>query len=86
MRAGLRNINGIINLSRKLLFWADRGDIQRTDDSCGVLFGMTRDCAYKMLGMALKERERHIRNGTREMDEEEQNAENGSPVDEGAGP
>jgi hypothetical protein len=85
MRASSRNIKGIIDLSRKLLFCADRGDIQRTDDSCGVLFGMTRDCAYKMLGMALKERELHIRNGTWEMDEEEQKAENGSPIDEGAG-
>ena len=72
MRECSKNINGIIDLSRKLLFCADRGDIQRIDDSCGVLFGMTRDCAYKMLGMALKERDLHIKNGTWDMDGEEQ--------------
>ena len=82
MSASTKNINGIISLSKRLLFCADRGDIQRTDDSCGVLFGITRDCAYKMLGMALKERELHIQNGIWDMNDEEQDGRNESPVDE----
>lgn len=63
MRECNRNIECLIELSTKLLFCADRGDMQREDDSCGVLFGMTRDCAYKILGMARRERETHKQKG-----------------------
>ena len=59
-----RNISYLIDLSRKLLFCADRGDIQRKDDTCGVLYGMTRDCAYKILDLTIKERSLHIMKGT----------------------
>lgn len=63
MRECNKNIECLIELSRKLLFCADRGDIQREDDSCGVLFGMARDCAYKIQDLARKEREAHKRKG-----------------------
>ncbi len=33
------------------------------DDSCGVLYGIVRDCAYKMIDTANKERLRHIEKG-----------------------
>jgi hypothetical protein len=58
-----RNISKVLELSRKLLFCADRGDIQREDDSCGVLYGIVRDCAYKIIDAAEKEKERHIQQG-----------------------
>ena len=63
MNAINRNILSVIELCRKLLLCADSGDIERKDDSCGVLFGTTRDCAFKMLDLAIKERELHIRKG-----------------------
>lgn len=37
--------------------------MQREDDSCGVLYGIVRDCAYKMLDAAEKERKRHMDKG-----------------------
>lgn len=69
MRDSTKNIACVIELSRKLLFCADRGDIQRRDESCGVLFGMTRDCAYKILDLALRERIIHIKKGIWDMDD-----------------
>ena len=59
-----KNILCVMELGRKLLFCADRGDMQREDDSCGVLFGIVRDSAYKMIDLAEKERQRHILKGT----------------------
>ena len=58
------NIMCVIELAGKLLLCADRGDMQRKDDSCGVLFGVVRDCSYKMIDLAEKERQRHIEKGT----------------------
>ena len=72
MRDCTKNIVYVIELSRKLLFCADRGDIQRTDDSCGVLYGIIRDSAYKILDRALKERQIHIRKGTWDCDDTDQ--------------
>lgn len=63
MKAYNKDILRVMKLSRKLLFCADRGDLNRKDDSCGVLFGVVRDCAYKMTDLARKERQRHIDNG-----------------------
>ena len=63
MKPTNKNINRVLELSRKLLFWADRGDLQRKDDSCGVLYGIVRDCAYKINDAANKERSRHIEKG-----------------------
>jgi hypothetical protein len=63
MRETNKNIHRVLELSRKLLFCADRGDIQREDDSCGVLYGIVRDCAYKIIDTANKERLRHIEKG-----------------------
>lgn len=64
-----RNISHLIELSRKILHCADRGDIQREDDTCGVLFGIARDCAYNMLGVAERERLLHIRKGSWDKDD-----------------
>jgi hypothetical protein len=38
---------------------ADKGDATRQDDGCGVLFGVIRDCAYKLRTQAEREREAH---------------------------
>lgn len=58
-----QNICDLLEYTRKLLFLADKGDLQRDDDGCGVLFGIVRDSAYKMKAMAEAERGRHIANG-----------------------
>jgi hypothetical protein len=71
MKETNRNIMRVLELSRKLLFSADRGDIQRDDDSCGVLYGIVRDCAYKMIDAADRERLRHIESGLWDRNDED---------------
>ncbi len=55
-----RNIQDLIDLAEELLKLSDRGDIDRNDDSCGVLYGIARDAAYKIINEASKEKEKHI--------------------------
>ena len=42
---------------------ADKGDAQREDVGCGVLYGILRDSAFKLKQLAEKEKEIHIRKG-----------------------
>lgn len=59
-----KNILLVIDVCRELLLCADKGDIERNDESCGVLFGIARDAAYRIIDLAEKERTRHLRAGT----------------------
>jgi hypothetical protein len=63
MRPCNRNILKVLDHVRKLLFIADTGDIQREDDGCGVLYGIVRDSAYKIIKQAETEIENHKRFG-----------------------
>lgn len=58
-----QNIQDILELAEKLLSLSDRGDIDRNDDSCGVLYGVARDAAYRILDLAGKEKDKHIEAG-----------------------
>ena len=49
-------VNNMIDLS-------DRGDAAREDDGCGILYGVVRDCAYKIRQLAEAEKEAHIKKG-----------------------
>ena len=42
---------------------ADRGDIDREDNGCGILYGMLRDAGYKIKNLAEAEKEKHIAKG-----------------------
>ncbi len=55
-----QNIQDLIDLAEKLLKLSDSGDIHRNDDSCGVLYGIARDAAYKILAQAEIEKTKHI--------------------------
>lgn len=46
-----------------LMVLADEGESFMEDDGCGVLFGVLRDCAYKIRGEAEREREAHKARG-----------------------
>ncbi len=52
-----------VNLAEKLLALADRGDESREDVGCGVLYGMIRDCGYKLRSLAEAEIAEHQRRG-----------------------
>ncbi len=58
-----QNIVEVLKLSRNLIELANKGDSERKDKSCGVLFGMARDAGYKLEQMAIEELDLHRSNG-----------------------
>ncbi len=54
------NLKNLISLCGQMLDLADRGDAERTDAGCGVVYGTLRDSAYKMRQMAKSELQKHI--------------------------
>jgi hypothetical protein len=57
------NIMRILELVDRMAEIADKGDMEREDSGCGVLFGILRDSAYKIKKLAEEEKEAHIRKG-----------------------
>lgn len=57
------NLRRVLRLSREMLALADEGDRDRTDDACGILYGMLRDMAYKLRAEAEQECASHRRKG-----------------------
>ena len=58
-----RNIQSTLDLVEDMMKIADRGDIEREDTGCGILYGVLRDSAYKVKKLAEKEKERHLKKG-----------------------
>ena len=58
-RAYNEHIAEVLEMSRQLLVLADMGDLDSEDDGCRVLYGIVRDCAYKIRAQAEREREVH---------------------------
>lgn len=52
-----------------MIILADEGDNHRQDKSCGVLYGVLRDSAYKLRNLAEREKALHIKNKIWEKDE-----------------
>jgi hypothetical protein len=42
---------------------ADKGDLEREDVGCGIMYGIMRDAAYKLKQVAEKEKLAHIQKG-----------------------
>ena len=57
------NLEELAELAEKLLEISNQGDMDRDDSSCGVLYGVTRDSAFKILEGARREIEKHKENG-----------------------
>jgi rubrerythrin len=55
-----RNIRRTIQLTRAMMRLADRGDADREDTGCGVLYGILRDSAYKLRRLAEEEKQKHL--------------------------
>jgi hypothetical protein len=53
------NLKDLIALCGQMLKLADRGDAERTDAGCGVVYGTLRDTAYKVRQMAQTELQKH---------------------------
>lgn len=52
-------IRKAIRLAKDMKELADEGEVNSEDSSCAVLFGVVRDCAYRIEGRAEKEQESH---------------------------
>lgn len=63
MRRCNHNIRKTLNLVDEMIRVADKGDIEREDNGCGILYGVLRDSAYKVKKLAEQEKEKHILKG-----------------------
>lgn len=52
-----------LQLVDEMIALADRGDEDREDKGCGILYGVLRDSAFKLKKLAEEERQNHIRKG-----------------------
>lgn len=57
------NLRRTIHLTREMLALADEGDRDRLDDTCGVVYGLMRDMAYRLRKTAEAECIRHLEDG-----------------------
>jgi hypothetical protein len=48
-----------LEFARRLSMLADKGECESKDDGCLVLFGLVRDCSYKIKARAERECEMH---------------------------
>lgn len=71
------NLIRTLRMTREMLALADEGDRDRLDDSCGIIYGILRDTAYRLRKLAESECERHRAAGRWEeaLDEAEDEAE-----------
>jgi hypothetical protein len=52
-----------LRLVEEMMELADRGDADREDNGCGILYGVLRDSAYKLKKLADAEKQNHITKG-----------------------
>jgi len=63
LKACIKHFIRTLELTVEMIDLADRGDADREDTGCGVLYGILRDSAYKLIKLAEKEKEAHIQKG-----------------------
>jgi hypothetical protein len=63
MRPCDESIRETLDLVDNMLDLADRGDAEREDNGCGVLYGVLRDSAFRIKQLAEREKEAHIKKG-----------------------
>lgn len=56
-------IKQALEKARQLIILADEGEAHCLDDGCAVLYGVVRDCAYKIRAEAEREKQAHIASG-----------------------
>ena len=58
-----QNIQTALTLVDEMLRLANKGEADREDTGCGILYGVLRDSAYKLKKMAELEKDAHIKKG-----------------------
>ncbi len=64
------NLLRALRLTREMIALADEGDRDRIDDSCGIIYGILRDTAYRLRDLAERECKKHKHGGKWEDGEE----------------
>ena len=57
------NIKKTLELVKDMISIAEKGDADREDDGCGILYGVLLDSAYNIKQFAESEKEKHIKKG-----------------------
>jgi hypothetical protein len=57
------NIKKTLELAKNMINLAEKGDADREDDGCGILYGVLRDLANEIKQIAESEKEKHIKKG-----------------------
>ncbi len=57
------NLDKLVALTREMIALADEGDRDRDDTSCGIIYGILRDSAYRLRKLAQQECEKHRQQG-----------------------
>ena len=57
------HIRKTIKLTIEMIEVSEKGDADREDAGCGILYGVLRDSAYKIKKLAEQEKEAHIKKG-----------------------
>ncbi|WDN87125.1 hypothetical protein BuS5_00093 [Desulfosarcina sp. BuS5] len=63
MKSCDKNLKAILKLTDAMIELAVKGDADREDTGCGILYGMLLDSAYKLKKHAEKEKQAHIKKG-----------------------
>ena len=63
MKSYNKNIDKSLDIARKLILFADKGEMASKDDGCVLLYSIIRDCAYQIRTKAELEKENHRRSG-----------------------
>lgn len=64
MKPENRNILRVLELTKEMLAVADKGDRDRKDNGCGIMYGILRDYSYKLKSLAEEEIEKHLAKGS----------------------
>lgn len=57
------NILKALELAEQMILLAQKGDEEREDSGCGILYGVLLDSGFKLRDLARKERENHMKKG-----------------------
>lgn len=58
-----QNIKMTLDLVNQMIGLANKGDRDREDTTCGILYGILRDSAYKIKKLAEEEKSAHQKKG-----------------------
>lgn len=59
-----RHLMEALRIAQDLIALADQGEADSEDDGCRILYGLMRDCGYRLRREALRERDAHGQDGT----------------------